>query len=81
MTIEQEQKRWEEMPAPIRELSHNNPLVHDILHRYAIGIIITKEEALCQMIVGLSRDWAKQKADYIELVHRHGLMGEIKGIR
>ena len=63
--------RWVELPEPIRRLASRNSLVHHIATQFAIGDIITKDEALCQMIVGLARDWdaAQKRAceDYLAI--------------
>jgi hypothetical protein len=44
---------------PIADLGMNNPLVRQIMEQYAHGLIITKEEALSQMVVQLAKDWTE----------------------
>lgn len=53
--------RWQRIPEPILRVSHHNPLVHRICTQFAIGEICNWEEALCQMVLGLSRNWAEQE--------------------
>jgi hypothetical protein len=43
-----------EIPSPIYRLGSRNPIIQRIIDMYAHGEIITKEEALCQMIVSLA---------------------------
>jgi hypothetical protein len=61
-------RRLEEIPGPIRELGMENPLIHQIIDQYAVGSIITKEEALCQMIVGLSKNWSELSKKHFEIL-------------
>jgi hypothetical protein len=59
------EKRAAEFAGPIAAISRNNPLIHQIIQRYAHGEIITKEEALSQMVVLLAKDWTEiQKRAY-----------------
>jgi hypothetical protein len=44
-------------PFKIQMLARNNAAVDKCLKMYATGQIITREEALCQMIVMLADDW------------------------
>ena len=60
----QKDQRWQEIPAPIRNVAERNALVSSMLSRYAAGQIITKEEALCQIIVGLATDWDHMRQAY-----------------
>lgn len=62
------QQRYEEIPQRVRELSTTNPLVKRVIDLYIGGEIITKEEALCQMVVGLSKDWAEVSRRHFEIV-------------
>lgn len=55
MTREMKEQRWRELPEPIRELGMNEPAINDLLRRYAAGIIVTREEVLCQMVLVLGR--------------------------
>lgn len=70
MTREQQDLRWRDIPTPIRNIGMSNPLVYDLCNRYVAGQIITLEELLCQIIVGLNTDWDKQKHDYLDLMQR-----------
>ena len=47
--------RYEDFPTPIRVIGQNVPVVRMVLDLYAHGQIVTREEALCQMIVELSK--------------------------
>lgn len=62
---DQMDQRWYSLPEPIRNISQDNAIVHDVLNRFVIGQIITKEEALCQVILALSTNWEKMRDDYI----------------
>ena len=58
----------QQVPEPVRNIGVQNPLVHNLIQQFARGQIITKEECLCQIIIGLSRDWDslnKQHLDFI----------------
>lgn len=68
MNREYVQQRWERVPEPIRELSRDNPVVFDVCNRFVNGQIVTWEEALSQMVLLLSKDWERQKRDYLDLV-------------
>jgi uncharacterized protein (DUF1778 family) len=46
--------RLHEIAKPITRHYHTNPIVQDIARRYAAGDILTKEEALYQMVEQLS---------------------------
>lgn len=70
MTKEQFQRRYRDFDGPISELGMTNPLVNDVLQRYSHGIIITKEEALSQMVLGLARDWERTQLRYYEMVNQ-----------
>lgn len=62
------ERRFSHFEDPIRLLGYNNPLVREVMERYARGIIITKEEALCQMVVGLNKDWSDERRRHYEMV-------------
>ena len=49
-------QRWEQIPAPIRNLSYNDPVVHVFLDRFVAGDIMTFEETLYQLVVAQSED-------------------------
>ncbi len=59
-------KRYQSIPAPIRELSRDNVLVYDMVNRYVNGQIVTYEEFLHQTILGLAENWSKMMKDYID---------------
>lgn len=60
----QAMQRMAEFAAPIRNLAQQNALIRRIVECYAHGDIITREEALCRMVVELARDWEKSRKDY-----------------
>jgi hypothetical protein len=47
-------KRHSEFPELIRKISYNNSIVYQAIEMYAHGTIVSKEEAYCQMVKGLS---------------------------
>ncbi len=49
-------RRRRDFEGPIHEIGIHEPIVHRILMRYAKGEIVTKEEALSQMVVDLARN-------------------------
>lgn len=55
------------LPEPIRDIGTRNPLIYRICQEYATGHILTLEEALCQMVVHLDRDWDAQRRRAYEL--------------
>lgn len=59
--------RYNEIPRRIHELSMNNPLIKRVIDEYTHGNIVTKEEALCQMIVHLAANWKEMEQSYINL--------------
>lgn len=65
MTEHQKQDRWREFSGPIMDLAPNNPVIHRIISSYVAGEIITKEEALCQMVVCLATHWERQRVETI----------------
>lgn len=44
--------------------------MYRIIEEYAQGNIITKEEALSQMVVGLAKTWTELQDRHIDLVRR-----------
>lgn len=64
LTATQMQARFAEFPRQIQQLGTQNPLVRRIMECYAHGEFITREEAYCQMIVGLSKNWESIRKDY-----------------
>ena len=56
MTNEREyEERFQRFEEPIKQIAMHNAVVHRTLKAYARGEIVTKEEALCQMVVGLTK--------------------------
>ena len=53
---------------PIMDASRDNPVIHRIIQEYAIGHIITKEEALSQMVVMLATNWQAQQRKAFEML-------------
>lgn len=64
LTRVQMMQRMAEFATPIQNLAQQNALIHRICECYAHGDIITREEALCRMIVELARDWEQVRKDY-----------------
>jgi len=60
--------RLDRIPEPIREIGQTNPAVSRICTEFAQGSIVTLDEALCQMVVLLARDWTEQQRKMYELV-------------
>jgi len=48
-------ERRAEFKGPILDLSYRNPFVNRIIEMYCRGIIVTREEAYCQMVVELAK--------------------------
>lgn len=55
MTREDYLKRCHDFDGPIADIARDNPIVRCIADSYCTGMIVTKEEALSQMVVHLSR--------------------------
>lgn len=51
------EKRLREFDGPIARIAMNNPCVNRIVGLYATGEIVTREEALSQMVVHLAKDF------------------------
>ena len=51
------EKRLREFDGPLARVAMNNPCVHRIVKLYATGEIVTREEALSQMVVQLAKNW------------------------
>lgn len=56
-------ERQNEFDGPISVLAENNPGIQRIIKQYAFGEIVTREEALCQMILLLAKDWDRIKQE------------------
>ena len=67
-------QRHSEFPDPIMQLAMYNPLIHRIIDQYAHGEILTREEALCQMVVNLANQNNDMEKNLMEL-NRLGLFG------
>jgi hypothetical protein len=66
--------RMREFPQHIQQIAMQNPLIYQIVTAYAVGQILTREEALCQMVVQMSKDWdALQQKAYRDLMHLHSM--------
>lgn len=74
MTREQEAKRYNEFPQPIQMLGQQEPRVDRIIRLFVLGDIITKEEALCRMVIELSKDVEYQRRNMIEMMSRNGTL-------
>lgn len=59
MTREHYLHRLHEFPHEIRTLAETNTIIHRVIEEYAHGAIITREEALCRMIIILARSQQK----------------------
>jgi hypothetical protein len=51
-----------------QKLGREDIIVHRVIEAYAHGSIVTKEEALCQMVVYLSHDWKREQDKYMEII-------------
>lgn len=61
MNEQDRRRRIAEFPDPVRVLGYHHPLVKSVMDSYAHGAIITKEEALCRMVVELAKSDTEQK--------------------
>jgi hypothetical protein len=59
-------ERCQHFRGPLEELAYTNPVVMNVIQAYARGDIITKEEALSQMVVMLSKDFGSMRDRYLE---------------
>lgn len=55
-----------EFPSKIRELSMNNVIIKRIIDDYAMGGILTREEAWARMVEMLARNWADEQRRYCD---------------
>lgn len=62
------ERRADSFDYPIRKLGMTNVFVHRIIQEYACGHIVTKEEALCQMIIGLCTSWTELQEKYCSIM-------------
>lgn len=67
--------RLRDIPEPIAIIGRDNALVAQIIEAYGTCGIVTLEEALCQMVIGLNRNWEWESKRYYEVVQSlsHGL--------
>lgn len=61
MTRVQMMQRMAEFATPIQNLAQQNTLIHHIAECYVRGEIITREEALCRMIIELAKEKQESK--------------------
>ena len=58
-------QKLEQIPAEIKAIALNDPIVHRCLDAFMMGDIITREELYCRIIVMICHDWkAEQRAAY-----------------
>lgn len=55
VTEEQYHARRAEFPDQIQILARHSEVVNRVILEYATGRIVTKEEAMCEMVLGLNR--------------------------
>jgi hypothetical protein len=67
-----------EFNVPILDAANNNPVIYQIIKEYGIGRIITREEALSQMVVLLAKDWNQIKQQAFDMAMRLGVPQEIR---
>jgi hypothetical protein len=65
-------RRAAEFGPQISELSLHNPLIYEVIQQYARGMIITKEEALCRMVVELGQNWEEKQRQAFEAYRAMG---------
>lgn len=75
MRAEAYEKRFRDFPEPIQELFQESPVVARVIQLYAHGDIITKEEALCRMVIELSKDVEHARRNMIEMMSRSAIPG------
>jgi hypothetical protein len=59
--------RTREFCGPVEDAATDNPVIYAIIQAYAHGLIVTREEALSQMVVHLSRDWQEEQKRSVEM--------------
>lgn len=57
---QEQRERAHHFDGPIMRIGMDNASVHRIISAYASGAIVTKEEALSQMVVVLAKDWTME---------------------
>lgn len=69
MTHHEWQARRARIPEPIRVVAMKDPIVHRLCEEFSAGYIVLWEEALCQMVIHLS----KQSEHLTEHVMKHAM--------
>jgi hypothetical protein len=64
-------RRASQFPERIQRIAADNPLINRIVQEYAVGNILTFDEALCQMVVLLAKNWDKERQAYLEVIRMH----------
>ena len=72
MNEQDRRRRIAEFPDPVRVLGYHHPVVKAVMDSYAAGGIITKEEALCRMIVELANSDKVHKDKVVQLLVNGG---------
>lgn len=67
-------KRWQwdrlgEFNGPIAVAALDNPEIKQIADLYAKGEIVTKEEALCQMVLALAKSLQRSREELLKIVN------------
>jgi hypothetical protein len=58
-TAQEIERRYQDFPMHIIKLGLKNSIVSRILRSYAHGVITTRDEALCMMVMQMSEDMTK----------------------
>lgn len=66
LTRPQRDERFYKLPDILRNLSHDNVVINDLIGQYVAGRIHTEQELLLQCIVHLTTSWDRFKKDYID---------------
>jgi len=53
---------------PMKELYRNNPVVYKLVNEYGLGLIVTKEECLYQIIIWLAKNWSELQEQHFNLL-------------
>lgn len=70
--------RAREFRGPVEDAAIHNPVIYAIIQAYVHGRIVTREEALSQMVVQLSRDWREEQQRCFDMVMKNAGPGIIK---
>lgn len=75
-------QRMREFNGPVMDAALNNPLIYTIIREYGMGRIVTREEALSQMVVLLCKDWGKIREGHIKMMMEYSrprtVVGEMR---